>query len=75
MQAKINPHLIVYERQLSPYLMEELSSDFEDLEDDFDIHGPNKRHFDDYGHLRFGKRKDFDDYGHLRFGRSGNSKH
>lgn len=31
----------------------------------------NKR-FDDYGHMRFGKRNEdqFDDYGHLRFGRS-----
>ncbi|XP_075167445.1 drosulfakinin [Haematobia irritans] len=32
----------------------------------------NKR-FDDYGHMRFGKRggeEQFDDYGHMRFGRS-----
>ncbi|XP_035712621.1 callisulfakinin isoform X2 [Folsomia candida] len=32
-----------------------------------------KRQYDDYGHMRFGKRnqpsKDFDDYGHLRFGK------
>ncbi|XP_078032977.1 drosulfakinin [Augochlora pura] len=25
--------------------------------------------FDDYGHMRFGKREQFDDYGHMRFGR------
>lgn len=30
-----------------------------------------KRDFDDYGHMRFGKRDQFDDYGHMRFGRSG----
>ncbi|XP_065352735.1 uncharacterized protein Dsk isoform X2 [Cloeon dipterum] len=35
-----------------------------------------KREFDDYGHMRFGKRTQqaaggFDDYGHMRFGRSG----
>jgi len=28
-------------------------------------------YFDDYGHMRFGKREDSDDYGHLRFGRAG----
>jgi len=28
-----------------------------------------KRQYDDYGHMRFGKRNDFDDYGHLRFGK------
>jgi len=30
-----------------------------------------KRQYDDYGHMRFGKRtgSDFDDYGHLRFGK------
>jgi len=31
-----------------------------------------KRQYDDYGHMRFGKRQskgDFDDYGHLRFGK------
>lgn len=39
-----------------------------DAEDTFDM---NKRQFDDYGHMRFGKRGDdkFDDYGHMRFGR------
>lgn len=37
----------------------------------------DKRQFDDYGHMRFGKRGPqqqaaaFDDYGHMRFGRSG----
>ncbi|XP_044743583.1 drosulfakinins [Chrysoperla carnea] len=31
----------------------------------------SKRQFDDYGHMRFGKREDrFDDYGHMRFGRN-----
>ncbi|XP_039970427.1 drosulfakinins [Bactrocera tryoni] len=31
------------------------------------------KRFDDYGHMRFGKRggeEQFDDYGHMRFGRS-----
>jgi len=32
-----------------------------------------RQQYDDYGHMRFGKRggktNDFDDYGHLRFGR------
>ena len=40
---------------------------FEDSANDFD-----KRTFDDYGHMRFGKRGDdsgFDDYGHMRFGK------
>ncbi|XP_059482729.1 drosulfakinins [Neocloeon triangulifer] len=37
-----------------------------------------KREFDDYGHMRFGKRAQqqaaaFDDYGHMRFGRSGSA--
>jgi hypothetical protein len=35
----------------------------------------DKREFDDYGHMRFGKRGEqaagFDDYGHMRFGRAG----
>lgn len=35
----------------------------------------DKREFDDYGHMRFGKRGQqaagFDDYGHMRFGRAG----
>jgi hypothetical protein len=39
----------------------------------------DKRQFDDYGHMRFGKRgptsrvqpRAFDDYGHMRFGRAG----
>jgi len=32
------------------------------------------KRFDDYGHMRFGKRggeEQFDDYGHMRFGRGG----
>lgn len=42
----------------------------DDTEDMLDV---NKRQFDDYGHMRFGKRGEieekFDDYGHMRFGR------
>uniref|UniRef100_A0A1B6EE29 Sulfakinin n=1 Tax=Clastoptera arizonana TaxID=38151 RepID=A0A1B6EE29_9HEMI len=51
---------------------EPLVSDFiiDESDDVFDM---NKRQFDDYGHMRFGKRGDpedkFDDYGHMRFGR------
>ncbi|EDV41868.1 uncharacterized protein Dana_GF19919 [Drosophila ananassae] len=33
---------------------------------------PKTKRFDDYGHMRFGKRggdDQFDDYGHMRFGR------
>lgn len=38
---------------------------------DDDIIELTKKQFDDYGHMRFGKREDqFDDYGHLRFGRA-----
>ena len=35
--------------------------------------GEKSKRFDDYGHMRFGKRggeEQFDDYGHMRFGRS-----
>ncbi|KAK8719592.1 hypothetical protein OTU49_013931 [Cherax quadricarinatus] len=56
---------------LAPALVEELVADFEDPEllDFRDAAG--KREFDEYGHMRFGKRGgDYDDYGHLRFGRS-----
>lgn len=34
--------------------------------------GERPKRFDDYGHMRFGKRggdEQFDDYGHMRFGR------
>jgi len=46
--------------------------------DDEDVFGgedesyfQKRQQYDDYGHMRFGKRnpKDFDDYGHMRFGR------
>lgn len=38
---------------------------------DDDVIELTKKQFDDYGHMRFGKREDqFDDYGHLRFGRA-----
>lgn len=38
--------------------------------DDDDPFDKTKR-YDDYGHMRFGKRQDeqFDDYGHMRFGK------
>ncbi|CAG7817686.1 unnamed protein product [Allacma fusca] len=46
--------------------------DDEDLQSD-DDNFIQKRQYDDYGHMRFGKRnppgKEFDDYGHLRFGK------
>ena len=47
--------------------------DDDDLQSD-DDNFVQKRQYDDYGHMRFGKRsptgsKDFDDYGHLRFGK------
>lgn len=40
--------------------------------DDDDFFDKSKR-YDDYGHMRFGKRGDdkFDDYGHMRFGKRG----
>lgn len=40
------------------------------LVDDDDVFDKSKR-YDDYGHMRFGKRQDerFDDYGHMRFGK------
>lgn len=40
--------------------------------DDDDFIDKSKR-YDDYGHMRFGKRGDdqFDDYGHMRFGKRG----
>lgn len=45
------------------------------VDDDEDLIDKSKR-YDDYGHMRFGKRGDdhFDDYGHMRFGKrsSGN---
>lgn len=44
------------------------------LADDDDFIDKSKR-YDDYGHMRFGKRGDdhFDDYGHMRFGKRGSS--
>lgn len=49
-----------------------LESDFL-LNDDFTDTDVRAKRYDDYGHLRFGKRGGegaFDDYGHMRFGRS-----
>ncbi|CAM1307730.1 Uncharacterised protein g4673 [Pycnogonum litorale] len=50
--------------------------DFDNLDfDDIDFKLAEKRQYDDYGHMRFGrsevksKGKRYDDYGHLRFGR------
>ncbi|XP_076033673.1 drosulfakinin [Oratosquilla oratoria] len=58
------------EGRLSPAAaVEDLVQDFEDPEM-MTFHEGDKRQFDEYGHMRFGKRADFDDYGHLRFGRS-----
>ncbi|XP_071513110.1 uncharacterized protein Dsk isoform X2 [Panulirus ornatus] len=65
------------EGRLSPALVEELVSDFEDPEL-MDFHdAAGKREFDEYGHMRFGKRGggEYDDYGHLRFGRSLSNQH
>lgn len=43
------------------------------VDDDEDMIDKSKR-YDDYGHMRFGKRGDdhFDDYGHMRFGKRSN---
>ncbi|XP_066980092.1 drosulfakinins [Macrobrachium rosenbergii] len=60
------------ESHMSPALMEEIVTDFEDPEL-MDFYDAEKRQFDEYGHMRFGKRgggAEYDDYGHLRFGRS-----
>lgn len=46
------------------------------LTDDDDFIDKSKR-YDDYGHMRFGKRAGddhFDDYGHMRFGKRGGSE-
>ncbi|XP_016950713.1 drosulfakinins [Drosophila biarmipes] len=43
-----------------------------DLLVDNDVDRTKAKRFDDYGHMRFGKRggdDQFDDYGHMRFGR------
>lgn len=43
------------------------------LDDDLADADVKAKRYDDYGHLRFGKRGgegSFDDYGHMRFGRS-----
>lgn len=43
-----------------------------DLLIDSENDGERTKRFDDYGHMRFGKRggeDQFDDYGHMRFGR------
>ncbi|XP_055854790.1 drosulfakinins [Episyrphus balteatus] len=43
-----------------------------DLLVDSENDGERTKRFDDYGHMRFGKRggeDQFDDYGHMRFGR------
>ncbi|XP_054281621.1 drosulfakinins-like [Macrosteles quadrilineatus] len=60
---------------LSPPLRARLEPVLGDLliDDNDDLLDLGKRTFDDYGHMRFGKRGDpedkFDDYGHMRFGR------
>ncbi|KAM7361466.1 drosulfakinin [Cochliomyia hominivorax] len=49
-----------------------LNLDLMDFLIEYDDEDRSKR-FDDYGHMRFGKRggeEQFDDYGHMRFGRS-----
>ena len=49
-----------------------LNLDLMDFLLEYDDEDRSKR-FDDYGHMRFGKRggeEQFDDYGHMRFGRS-----
>lgn len=59
------PKLVQLSRSKAP-------SEFDILNDDDDLFDINKK-FDDYGHMRFGKRGEgdqFDDYGHMRFGRS-----
>ncbi|XP_055681780.1 drosulfakinins [Lutzomyia longipalpis] len=49
-------------------------------EDEDNSFGEVSKRFDDYGHMRFGKRGNgegdqFDDYGHMRFGRRRRSLH
>lgn len=46
--------------------------EMEFLLDDDEFYDKSKR-YDDYGHMRFGKRGEdqFDDYGHMRFGKRG----
>lgn len=53
-----------------PHKIQPLELDL--LVDDDDFIDKSKR-YDDYGHMRFGKRGDdqFDDYGHMRFGKRG----
>lgn len=59
------PKLVQLSRSKTP-------NEFDILSDDDDLFDMSKK-FDDYGHMRFGKRGEgdqFDDYGHMRFGRS-----
>lgn len=59
------PKLVQLSRSKTP-------NEFDILSDDDDLFDISKK-FDDYGHMRFGKRGEgdqFDDYGHMRFGRS-----
>lgn len=69
LRANINfgalPKLVQLSRSKIP-------NEFDVLSDDDDMFDISKK-FDDYGHMRFGKRGEgdqFDDYGHMRFGRS-----
>lgn len=67
--------VVLYLRTLADLMKRQhlLRAQGPDLELDKD-EGLGKRQeflFDDYGHMRFGKREESDDYGHLRFGRAG----
>ncbi|XP_073819875.1 drosulfakinin [Musca autumnalis] len=68
--AKRNLHSLL----MAPkeYQVKTHGKDLVDILLEYEDDDRNKR-FDDYGHMRFGKRggeEQFDDYGHMRFGRS-----
>lgn len=63
----IGQHLFQAASSLSHSKTQPLEIDL--LVDDDDLIDNSKR-YDDYGHMRFGKRDEhFDDYGHMRFGK------
>lgn len=67
-----------FSNSISPRLAPAIQHKIQPLEldllvDDDDFIDKSKR-YDDYGHMRFGKRggdDQFDDYGHMRFGKRG----
>lgn len=57
-------------QHLVPVVHSKIPVEMDFFMDDDDLYDKSKR-YDDYGHMRFGKRGDdqFDDYGHMRFGK------